>query len=128
MAYTPTAWDCGDVVTAEKLNKIEEAIQLLSESGGSTAPLIISYDHEDSSTSPPREYTDTTWQAVYDALEDGRMVLVDISTFDTLQAPGFVAVDFAYLISGYKAGNMGAENYWFYADSASGYLYRLEIK
>lgn len=126
MAYTPTVWDCGDVVTAEKLNKIEEAIQLLSESGGSTAPLIISYDHEDSSTSPPREYTDTTWQTVYDALEDGRMVLVDISTFVTLQ--GFVAVDFAHSPYGYQAGNMGDVNYQFFADSANGYLYRVETK
>ncbi len=27
MAYTPTKWNDGDVITAEKLNKIEEGIQ-----------------------------------------------------------------------------------------------------
>ena len=31
MAYTPTNWECGDVVTAELLNKMEEAIETLSE-------------------------------------------------------------------------------------------------
>lgn len=30
MAYTPTNWECGDVVTAEKLNKLEEAVENLS--------------------------------------------------------------------------------------------------
>lgn len=33
MAYTPTNWQCGDVVTAEALNKIEQGIA--SASGGS---------------------------------------------------------------------------------------------
>lgn len=32
MAYEPTVWDCGDVVTADLLNKIEEAIAALSDS------------------------------------------------------------------------------------------------
>lgn len=27
MAYTPTTWNTGDVITAEKLNKIETGIQ-----------------------------------------------------------------------------------------------------
>ena len=31
MAYEPTVWQCGDVITAEKLNKIEQA---LANSGG----------------------------------------------------------------------------------------------
>lgn len=30
MAYTPTNWECGDVVTAELLNKLEEAVESLS--------------------------------------------------------------------------------------------------
>lgn len=30
MAYTPTDWECGDVVTAEKLNKIEEALETIA--------------------------------------------------------------------------------------------------
>ena len=61
MAYTPTEWECGDVVTAEKLNNIEEGIQEALESGGGGAePLVV---HEDGDT-----YTlDKTWQEIYDA-------------------------------------------------------------
>lgn len=41
MAYTPTEWKCGDTVTAEKLNKLENAVADLSESGGGTADVEI---------------------------------------------------------------------------------------
>lgn len=27
MAYTPTVWKTGDVITAEKMNKLEEGVQ-----------------------------------------------------------------------------------------------------
>ena len=27
MAYTPTTWNNGDVITAEKMNKLEKAVQ-----------------------------------------------------------------------------------------------------
>ena len=27
MAYTPTTWQDGDVITAEKMNKLEQAVQ-----------------------------------------------------------------------------------------------------
>ena len=35
MAYTPTEWNTGDIVTAEKLNKLEGGIVSASGSGGS---------------------------------------------------------------------------------------------
>lgn len=35
MSYTPTEWDSGDIITAEKLNKIEQGISEASSSGGS---------------------------------------------------------------------------------------------
>lgn len=34
MAYEPTEWECGDVVTAEKLNKIENGIANADGGGG----------------------------------------------------------------------------------------------
>lgn len=34
MSYTPTEWDSGDIITAEKLNKIEQGISEASSSGG----------------------------------------------------------------------------------------------
>lgn len=46
MAYTPTEWNCGDTITAEKMNKIEQGI---ADSGGGTEPLFI-YETEDKFT------------------------------------------------------------------------------
>ena len=40
MAYTKQTWECGDVITAEKLNHMEDGI---ANSGGGTA-LIIEFD------------------------------------------------------------------------------------
>ena len=74
MAYTPTNWECGDVVTAEKLNKLEEAVENLSVivdgmDGGSELPLTISLTTEgDTST------MDKTWQEIADAYPCVRVV------------------------------------------------------
>ena len=44
MAYTPTEWNCGDTITAEKMNKIESELQTLSESsGGGTDYLTLNW-------------------------------------------------------------------------------------
>lgn len=87
MAYTPTVWDCGDVVTAEKLNKIEEAIQLLSESGGSVLTVnIVGTDpalNQSGSETPQLRsggvsaWLDKTWQQIYDAFPNVRVNLAD---------------------------------------------------
>lgn len=37
MAYTPTEWQCGDTVTAERLNNLEEGVQEALSSGGGSA-------------------------------------------------------------------------------------------
>ena len=38
MSYEPTIWQTGDVITAEKLNKIEQALYELSGGGGDEPP------------------------------------------------------------------------------------------
>lgn len=38
MSYEPTIWQTGDVITAEKLNKIEQALYELSGGGGGDEP------------------------------------------------------------------------------------------
>lgn len=77
MAYNPTNWECGDVVTAEKLNKLEEAVENLS-------VIVDGMDGGDSKfviglgTS-----TDTlgkTWQEIYDAMNQGQSAVVRYST------------------------------------------------
>lgn len=41
MSYTKTNWQTGDVITAEKLNKIEDAIEEASQGGGGlTNPIL----------------------------------------------------------------------------------------
>lgn len=56
MSYTPTEWATGDVVTAEKLNKIENGIA----SAGGGGVLIANM-------SPNTGELDKTWQEIYDA-------------------------------------------------------------
>lgn len=64
MAYEPTIWECGDVVTAERLNKLEEAVAALSdccESGGDNSPLIVNVADSVEMT------LDKTWNEIHDA-------------------------------------------------------------
>lgn len=73
MAYTPTNWECGDVVTAEKLNKLEEAVEDLSIAidgeGGGSEPLVVGITIEaDTPSAGQTTYTlDKTWQEITDA-------------------------------------------------------------
>ena len=34
MAYTPKTWACGDTITADELNRMEQGIAEASQSGG----------------------------------------------------------------------------------------------
>lgn len=62
MAYEPTVWECGDTITAEKLNKLEEAV---ANSGGSE-PLVVGMTvKEDIPSAGQTTYTlDKTWQEI----------------------------------------------------------------
>ena len=68
MAYTPTEWTSGDVITAEKLNKIEGGV---AESGAS-ALLVTPADENDNWV------FDKTWQEIHDAFFAGKNVIVNI--------------------------------------------------
>lgn len=37
MAYTPTEWNCGDTITADKMNNLEEGVQEALECCGGVA-------------------------------------------------------------------------------------------
>ena len=52
MSYTPTTWKSGDIVTSEKLNKLEQGV-------ANNGILII---HQDENG-----ILDRTWQEIYDA-------------------------------------------------------------
>lgn len=72
MAYEPTTWECGDVVTAELLNKLEQAVAELSESGGSAEPLTVNRTYEKGTTT-----LDKTWQEICDAFPNVRIARSD---------------------------------------------------
>lgn len=77
MAYNPTNWECGDVVTAELLNKLEEAVENLSVivdgMDGGDSKFVIGLD-----TSTNK--LDKTWQEIYDAMNQGQSAVVRFST------------------------------------------------
>ncbi len=56
MAYTKTTWAAGDTVTSQKLNKIENQLETLS-NGGSAGCFVVNIT-EDISSNPPKS-TDT---------------------------------------------------------------------
>ena len=77
MAYTPTNWECGDVVTAELLNKLEEAVENLSVivdgMDGGDSKFVIGLDGSTNTL-------DKTWQEIYDAMNQGQSAVVRFST------------------------------------------------
>lgn len=66
MSYTKTNWVTGDVVTAEKMNKIENRID--------KGMMMIIHVDEDPQTLLPT--LDVTWQEIYDAVSSGVLVLL----------------------------------------------------
>ena len=75
MSYEKTNWQKGDVITAEKLNKIENGIESATDSsasGGATPPLVVPYTYNGSSE---LYETETTFGEIRQAFESGRVVL-----------------------------------------------------
>lgn len=68
MAYTPKEWECGEVVTAEALNHIEQGILGASSSGASSL-VIKAASIEKGDTA--YVYTDKTFNEVADAMRNG---------------------------------------------------------
>ena len=80
MAYTPTEWKSGDVITAEKLNNIEDGVQEAlenSESGGERFEVV--YDAINSTINH-------TFTEIQDAYLAGKTITARI--YDTLQGVG----------------------------------------
>lgn len=60
MSYTPTQWSAGDIVTSAKLNKMEQGIASVVNSGN-TLIVNIAYDYEGNAI------LDKTWEEIRDA-------------------------------------------------------------
>lgn len=75
MSYTPTTWQTGDTITAEKLNKLEQGV---SEAGGSSLPAVTATDNGDVLT-----VVEGTWA---NAAPSGGLFVVDVTLDETTQA------------------------------------------
>lgn len=90
MAYEKQTWSCGETITADKLNHMEDGI--MESGGGST--LVVNYVEEDGSGC---SIYDKTWQEVFDALAAGkRCIVVNTNDVDPIFAGQYVILDAIY--------------------------------
>ena len=70
MAYTPTTWKSGDIVTSAKLNKLETA----------AAPYVVTFtlDYEDD---PPSATADKTLAEIETAWNAGMVIYFDVDGY-----------------------------------------------
>lgn len=71
MAYEPKTWVCGETITAEALNHMEQGIA----SGGGTEPLILT-SHTEEQGVQTCSVLDHTYREIKSAFEAGRLVLL----------------------------------------------------
>ena len=80
MAYEPTVWACGDTITADKLNKLENGLAECC--GGGSAPLVVHVvESEQLCGGEPLLMLDKTWQEIRNAFPN---VVVDESVGDLI--------------------------------------------
>ena len=118
MAYEPTVWKSGDVVTSDKLNKLEQGVASSGGGGGGGGVLLV---HEDGETG----ILDKTWQEIHDAdVAFMESVVGDYyksysPIIETNENSGNYSVTFCGI-----ANNNGTLEFWvsvYATDSASGY-------
>lgn len=84
MAYTPTEWQSGDIVTSEKLNKIENGIA--GAGGGAGGGVLVATMDEATGA------LDKTWQEIYDAMNSSVLCVSRSKTEN--DAEGFTSIAF----------------------------------
>lgn len=107
MSYTPTNWETGDTITAEKLNKLEQGVANAGGTGGGV--LMIEHDEELGSFNK-------TYREVETAFLAGSTVIwyADSSNGNYYLMDGLYGSNFTVNFGG---GNI------LMADSEDGYLY-----
>ena len=104
MSYTPTNWQTGDIVSSQRLNKLEEGVKDAYE------VMVI---NDTNAT------LDKTWQEIYDAMAQGKLCVIrkdfgDLEGGISINTVNSVALEETkYMV---VAGNVG-----FSASSATGY-------
>lgn len=76
MAYEPKTWECGDVVTADALNHIEQGI---AESGGGTSQFVVHGSEFRGTTF----VADKTYAEIAEAYQNGADIVLDVAIGET---------------------------------------------
>lgn len=95
MAYEKHTWSCGETVTAELLNNMEDGI---AEGGGTNEPLVISVESSDECKGM---IFNVTMQELRDAVQQNRPIYID----DGLDSSFMLAISGQYE---YENGNIKA--------------------
>lgn len=76
MSYTPTEWETGQTITAEKPNKLEQGVA----DAGDIVIITSHYEGEDD------EYSvlDATWSELKSAMDSGKLVILKGAWDDTV--------------------------------------------
>ena len=81
MAYEKQTWQCGETITADKLNHMEDGIEECCSGGGSA--LIVKVDHIEETDDAILIHYDKTYQEVKDAYDAGLPIYFDTKNDDT---------------------------------------------
>lgn len=81
MAYTPTTWATGDVITADKLNNMENGILNAGSGGGGGGVVTYTFTIKEGEVVQGRQMydvveTDATPQSVLESIESGKFCLI----------------------------------------------------
>lgn len=107
MSYEKQTWQTGDVITANKMNHMEDGIAS-NESSSNTLVVTVIDDSEQE-----RSVLDKTWQEIYDAFSTRNVVLVQEGLKRSLMQI-YMATGSSYVAEFYN-------DFIFYADTANDY-------
>ena len=106
MAYVKQTWSCGDEISAEKLNHMEDGIYDASQSGGGNTPLLVNAI----SAGYGRYDLDKTFGEIRNAYSNGRMVVVTRVSSDTTTHSAVQEVETLIDSESYAQGTVSTYN------------------
>lgn len=107
MAYTPTNWQTGDTITAEKLNHAEQGIKNNDTAISESAPVVVftaGNAVDISSGYPLVRFTAEDSASIDEALEDNKIVILK---FQTITVGEKEASEFSSIVAGYGTNANG---------------------
>lgn len=123
MAYEPKTWVCGETITAEALNHIEQGI-----ASGGTEPLILT-THIEQDETQVCSVLDKTFQEVEDAFSSGRAVILHstdepsgyVSVINVLTSQSSEGTAYVVVLQSFNASTGQMDVLFLSTDDANGY-------